>query len=444
MFFFFPLEAGGKSREIVIELQPDIPLISTYIEAISFETNVIQEKHAKDLEAVLRFDFDYNGKTQVLTQKEVGGHQKNRSSKDWRALGVAYVMRPTIRENYLTISVLSTQDDQICYAEDMKLNGHLNHDRRLIHAFAYRFHKEAFDEEGIYYNKILYSFKSRNASDAYYSSVAEEIYQCDFDGANPKQLTFEGSHCVSPHPVLSKNGTQLDGFFYVSYKQGQPKIFWSKFNGEKALRLTYIPGNQFMPCMSKQGNKVLFINDAPGNPEVFMQDFKPGVGSFGKPRQIFACRRAVQSSPIFSPDGNQIAFVSDKDGPPKIYVMPVPKEGMSQQDLKPVLITSKNRENTKPSWSPDGTKLAYISRVDGVRQVWIYDFISNKEWQLTFAGANKENPQWAFNNNHLIFNSVSADSCELYIVNLNRPKSVRLKMENGIKRFPVWIKKDSI
>ena len=438
------LAAKGALEEIVLEVDADIPLISTYIEGITYESSVIKEKHAKNIEEVIRFDFNYNGKTQVLNQKEVGGHQKNRSSQEWRSLGVAYVMRPAIRENYLTISVLSTQEDKICYAEDMKLTGNLNFDRRLVHSFAYRFHKYAFDEEGIYYNKILYSFKNRDVSDEYYSSVSEEIYQCDFDGANSKQLTFENSHCVSPHPVVSKNGTQLDGFFYVSYKLGQPKIYWSKFDGERGLRLSYIPGNQFMPCMSKQGDKVLFINDAPGNPEVFMQDFKPGVGSFGKPRQVFACRRAVQSSPIFSPDGKNIAFVSDKDGPPKVYVMPVPKEGLSQQDLKPVLITRKNRENTKPSWSPDGTKMAYISKVDGVRQVWIYDFITNKETQLTFDGSNKENPQWAFNSHHLVFNSVGANSCELYVVNLNQPNPVRLKMEKGIKRFPVWIKKESI
>lgn len=440
----FSLDAGKKSEEIIIELKSETPLTATYIDSIKKESELISDQHAQDLQSVLHFDFNYNGKTWVLSQKEVGEYKKNRSTAEWRALGVAYVFRPTIRENFLTLSVLSTVEDKICYAEEMKLTGDLNYDRRLIHAFAYRFHKSVFKEEGIYLSQILYTYKERNVSDAQYASVSEEVYKCDFDGGNPQQLTFENSHCVTPHPVLSKDGKKVEGFFYVSYKLGQPKIYWSKFDQKKALRLSYIPGNQFMPCMSKQGDQVLFINDAPGNPEVFMQEFKPGIGSIGKPKQIFACRRAVQSSPIFSPDGKQIAFVSDKDGVPQIFVMPIPKEGMSQKDLKPVLITKKNRENTKPSWSPDGTKIAYIAKVDGIRQVWIYDFITNQESQLTFGGGNKENPQWAFNSLHIAFNSVGGDGSDLYIVNLNQPKAVRIKPANGVKRFPAWIKKDSL
>ena len=300
-------------------------------------------------------------------------------------------------------------------------------------------HEHIFYDKGIYQDKILYAYKTKNVSDPYYSSVPEEIYECDFDGGNPRQLTFERSHCITPHPVLSKNGREVDGFFYVSYKIGQPKIFYTHFGETTQQRLCYIPGNQFMPCMSAQGDKVVFINDAPGHPEIFLQEFKPGVGALGKPRQIYSCRKGVQASPVFSPDGERIAFVSDKTGSPRIYVMDIPKPGMRAQDIQPTLITEQNKENTKPSWSPDGTKLAYVSRVEGIRQVWIYDFISRQEWQLTDGPINKENPQWASNSLHLIFNSVGNDSCELYLVNLNQPEAVRIKTEPGIKRFPAWV-----
>ncbi|MCH9632215.1 MAG: Tol-Pal system protein TolB [Chlamydiae bacterium] len=434
------LSALGKSDEMVIELQAPDSLLSLYFDAIHVDSEIITQDHANDLQRVALFDLNNNGKMRTLNQSEVPEYKKNRSASEWRALGASYVISAWIREQYLTFSVFSSEDDKVCFAEDIKLTGNLNKDRQKIHVFVNNLHKDLFGEDGIYLNKILYTFKTRNVSDPYYATVSEEVYQCDWDGANTKQMTFEKSHCVSPHPVMSKNGEQIEGFFYVSYKIGQPKIFWNKFGEKNAQRLCYIPGNQFMPCMSPKGDKVVFISDAPGNPEIFLQDFKPGVGSVGKPRQIFACKRGVQASPIFSPDGNRVAFVSDKEGSPRIYVMDIPKLGASSSDLKPVLLTKVNRENTKPSWSPDGTKLAYIAKVDGVRQVWIYDFITNQEWQLTHGNSNKENPYWAQNSLHLIFNSVGNESCELYMVNLNQPKSVRIKTEAGVKRFPIWVK----
>ncbi len=437
----FCFGSSRKSEEIVIRLQAPNQLVQFYMENIRHESSMISEAHAQELQSILLFDLNNNGKLRTLEHSEIGELKKNATVSELRSKGVSYQLSTWIRDQFMTFSVLSTAQDKICFAEDIKLTGDLGKDRVRIHEVMSHLHQFLFDEPGIYLSKILYTFKTRNVSDPYYSSVPEEIYQCDFDGGNSKQMTFENSHCITPHPVLAKNGKDVEGFFYVSYKIGQPKIFWTKFDNPSPQRLCYIPGNQFMPCLSAKGDKVVFINDAPGHPEIFLQDFKPGVGSVGKPRQIYSCRRGVQASPVFSPDGNKIAFVSDQSGSPRIYVMDIPPLGSSASDIKPILITKQNRENTKPSWSLDGTKLAYIARVDDVRQVWIYDFITNQEWQLTQGGVNKENPQWANNNLHLLFNSVGNDSCELYLVNLHQPKAVRIKTLPGIKRFPAWINK---
>lgn len=438
----FTLNAGVKSDEMIIEVPSFNSLTPVYIDSSQLQSAEVAQSYLQSLQEVLLFDFSYNGRTKVVAHKEIDSLKLNRSASDWKALGIAYVIKPAIRDDYLTLSVLSTREDKICYAEDIKITQDLSVDRKKIHIFAYRLHKQLFNEEGIYLNKILYSYKAKNVADPYYESVHEEVFQCDWDGTNPTQMTFEKSHCVSPYPASLNRDTEVDGFFYVSYKLGQPKIFWARFSGGAPQRLTYIPGNQFMPAMSLKGDMVAFINDAPGYPEVFVQEFRPGVGSIGKPRQVSSFRKGVQSSPTFSPDGKRIAFVSDKDGSPRIYMMKIPDLSSSASDIHPVLLTKKNAENTKPSWSPDGTKIAYIARSNGVRQVWIYDFITKEESQLTFSPGNKENPQWAFNSLHLVFNSVGNDTCELYLVNLNQPDVVRIKPTAGVKRFPVWVKKD--
>ena len=103
-----------------------------------------------------------------------------------------------------------------------------------------------------------------------------------------------------------------------------------------------------------------------------------------------------------------------------------------------VMITKKNRENSCPSWSPDGTKLAYSAKTNGIRQIWIYDFEKNEEWQLTSGPGNKENPFWAPNSNHIVFNSTQDCNSEIYVVNLNQPQAIKISRGLGKKHYPTW------
>lgn len=438
---FTSIFAEDVPEVISIKLQKECYLVPIYIENTHSSQTTLTQKYLSQLEDILRFDYNNNGRTRVISQKNIGNgeYKKNRLSEEWRLFGIEYVIKLSLNNNYLTLSALATLEDQICFAEEIKLSGNIDTDRFKIHQCAQNLHRKLFNEEGIYLCQLLYTLKTKQSLNPEYPWVSE-ICRCDWDGANPKQVTQDNNYCVTPSYLGKVDKKGKENLFYVSYKIGQPKIYWSSLSDPQAKRFTYLRGNQLMPAISPKGDQIAFINDAPGNPELFVQDFKPGIGSIGKPRQIFACRRGAQASPSYSPDGKSIAFVSNKDGSPRIYTLKVPEIGSPKRN-KPKLITKQNRENTKPSWSPDGSKLAYISKVDGVRQVWIYDFQSQQEWQLTYGPGNKENPVWAFNSLHLVFNSVGNASCELYLVNLNQPKAVRIRTTRGLKRFPVWINK---
>lgn len=390
----------------------------------------------------MRFNFSYNGRSEVVSQKNIGEHdyKANRPFSYWKENGIPYVFKLTLRGQYLTVAVWDTVQEKVCFAEEMKLSENLESDRIKLHHLASHIHESLFHEEGIYLCQILYTSKTKNALSPNGPWISE-VYQCDWDGGREKQLTYEDSYCVTPVYLPAQTKKQKEHFFYVSYKIGQPKIYWSSFTNLDSKRFTYIRGNQLQPAISPHGNQIAFINDAPGNPDLFIQDFNPELGAMGKPRQILPNSYGVQASPCYNPDGTKLAFVSNKDGAVRIYTLEIPLEGDFSKKIKPTLITKKNRENTKPSWSPDGKKLAYIGKVDGVRQVWIYDFETQKEWQLTHGPGNKENPVWAFNSLHLAFNSVGNASCELYLVNLNQPKAIRILPSQGLKRFPVWVKR---
>lgn len=432
---FGSLQADAP-QEIRVYLTTTTALEPLYFGKIQQEGSGFDTQYLNQLEAILAFDFTYNGSTKPMPysdQKEQLLRQKNFDPRIWKAQGVAHVIKGSIENKVLSLSILSTQAGSLKQFNDIALTGNLGKDRRSLHRVADAIHKALYGEDGVASTRILYSAKVKNSPTE--KKWVSEIWTCDWDGGNPRQLTREGSYCVTPVFIPTSAKFANDRFLYVSYKTGQPKIFIASLSEGIGKRLIDLKGNQLLPAISAQRNKVAFICDAGGRTDLFLQEFHPDTGQVGKPTQLFSYPRSTQASPTFSPDGSKVAFVSDKDGSPRIYIIPT---SFASKRANPVLISKQNNENSCPAWSPDGKKLAYSAKTKGIRQIWIYDFESREERQLTDGPGHKENPSWAGDSKHLVFNSTGGDTSELFIVNLNQPEVVKISQGPGIKHYPTW------
>lgn len=433
--------ASGNDETIVVRLATEFERLPIYAAAIERKGAEFDVDYLAKLEKVLFFDLDHNGMTYAL--KVTPEKEKLASSSlfdqapkpnDWKTLAAYYVVKVRIQDKKLSARLYSVNGDKAKAIEGITLTGDLSSDRKQVHLLSDKIFKALFDAEGIASTRLLYTVKTKEGA-----TWNSEVWEADYDGANKRQLTKESGYSVTPLYVPPKAGFATGGIFFVSYKTGQPKIYYQAINGEgQARRLTYLRGNQLMPAISRKRDKIAFISDVTGNPDLFIQSFNPESGAEGKPYQAFATHLATQGSPAFSPDGNKIAFVSNKDGSPRIYVMDVPEAGTSLNDIKATLITKRNRESTAPAWSPDGTKIAYCSITQGVRQIWVYDFTTKEERQLTQGAGNKENPTWAPNSLHLAFNSTDSSGCEVYFINLHQSEATKISAGAGEKRFPSW------
>lgn len=116
------------------------------------------------------------------------------------------------------------------------------------------------------------------------------------------------------------------------------------------------------------------------------------------------------SDPRISPDGQRVAYVvttpdTETDGyRSRIWVSPL-------HGGPPICFTA-GRKDSAPRWSPDGSKLAFISPRDEdsreasgepKAQVWVLDTSGGEAWQVTRARHGASEPVWSPDGSRLAF-----------------------------------------
>ncbi|MBV6434415.1 MAG: Protein TolB [Bryobacteraceae bacterium] len=112
-----------------------------------------------------------------------------------------------------------------------------------------------------------------------------------------------------------------------------------------------------------------------------------------KPVQ-FTTSAGLDAGASFSPDGSSIAYSSDKSGHFEIYVRQLTPGG---QELA---ITNDGKENLEPTWSPDGSRIAYYSRAG--RGIYAVPALGGTPRRITGFGAQ---PSWSADSTRIVFRS---------------------------------------
>src|ERR1035437_7962776 len=103
--------------------------------------------------------------------------------------------------------------------------------------------------------------------------------------------------------------------------------------------------------------------------------------------------------PTWSPDGKSIAFISNMSGRNNLWL--VPAEGGW-----PVQLTVSDQRQTAPAWSPDGRWIAYQSDFDGDEQ-WDIFLVSPKTGKVVNLTQTREiaelNPTWSPDGRYLAY-----------------------------------------
>ncbi len=127
-------------------------------------------------------------------------------------------------------------------------------------------------------------------------------------------------------------------------------------------------------------------------------------------------------APSWSPDGTQVAYVSFESGRPAIYIQNI----ASGQREK---LTDFQGLNSAPTWSPDGKKLAMVLSKDGNPDIYVMDLTTRKLERVVNHYALDNEPAWMPDGKSLIFTSNRSGSAQLYQLELASGNVKRLSFE---------------
>ncbi|HEV2216361.1 MAG TPA: DPP IV N-terminal domain-containing protein [Candidatus Dormibacteraeota bacterium] len=148
--------------------------------------------------------------------------------------------------------------------------------------------------------------------------------------------------------------------------------------------------------------------------------------------------------PSWSPDGTRIAFQSTRDGRDNVYVMNVQSGVVTR-------LTDGRGFNGFPTWSPDGRYIAYESSRDGItstpdppgyyRTIYVIGADGSGLHRLLRATAVDSGPAWSPSGDLIAFSSDRERAYDIYVVGLDGADPRQLThhaMDGGFGTYPRW------
>jgi TolB protein len=276
--------------------------------------------------------------------------------------------------------------------------------RQTIHQFANDLVETLTGQKGIALSRVAF-VADRTGH--------KEIYTCDYDGANVRQLTHDGAISVSP--ALSADGRRLA---YTGYQSGYADIYLIDLGSGARNRIIKYPGTNSGAAFSPDGSYIACTLSKDGNPEIYVTSIS-GDSPFRLTHS-----RGVESSPTWSPNGSELIYSSDERGNPQLYRT---SAGGGSGRLLPTGFGY----NTQPNWSPDGRKVAFNVRSGGGFQIAILDLDSGSTHMAIGDG---QGPVWGPDSRHIIFSRGTG----LYMFDSVTGRETHLVGDLGRISEPTW------
>jgi TolB protein len=240
------------------------------------------------------------------------------------------------------------------------------------------------------------------------------------DGHGAYPATSAGS--ISILPTWAKGGGRL---LFTSFVDKNPDL-WLKPLGGGGKKISAKPGLNVASDVSPATGLIAATLSFDGDTEICLLD------ETGKLVKRLTTSRGIDTSPSFSADGSMIAFVSDRHGTPQIWIMGADGSGARR-------LTYRGSYNQSPDWSPraDG-KIAFSGRDEKfVFDIFLVDPKTGEIERLTQDHGSNEEPSFSPDGRYLAFTSTRDGGYQIYVMNVEGTNEHSIT-KGGTNKSPAW------
>ncbi|MBI5649787.1 MAG: PD40 domain-containing protein [Chloroflexi bacterium] len=242
-------------------------------------------------------------------------------------------------------------------------------------------------------------------------SPPSSIYAMSADGIEFGNLTKDRGDCGNP--AWSRDGQQIA---FLSWREGAPYLYMMDRAGTRVRRIPFAKPTTGRMGWSPNGKHIVFTGVAEG-----MSNEIWTINVDTLELTNLTKNPAWDEDPTWSPDGTQIAFASDRDGQIQIYTM-------NTDGSQAIKLTDDPLGCYSPDWSPDAKKIAFACNTG--RASIIYTMNADGSQRISLMGSGDtlsgSYPSWSADGSRVAFEFAQTGLRDIYVMNADGSNVIRL------------------
>jgi TolB protein len=426
--FSFGLIAAALTAMVMQPAHADLQILITKGVTDPIPIAVVPFAHALppdglfDVAAVVQHDLESSGRFRAMQRRSMQSTPSRAAdvqAADWKASGNDYVVvgrvnMPSSNEIDVECDLINTQTGDLVASQ--KLIASSASVRNAAHQISDFVYEKILGVRGAFATRIAYVSVQGQAPSQHYQLVV-----ADADGENPKVILESAQPIMSP--AWSPDGQWLA---YVSFENKVSGVYVQMVRtGERHLVSARL-GVNGAPAFSPDGQRLaLTLSGSNGNLDIWLLDLNTQALT------RLTDDPSVDTEASWGPDGRSLYFTSDRAGGPQIYKLDVAAHTRVER------ITFGSGYNARPRVSPDGKKVAFVTREGSAYRIGVQDLASGTVSVLSHGNLD-ESPSFAPNGASIIYAGRDGEIGTLQIVSVDGLVTQRLKSDQGEVREPVW------
>lgn len=213
----------------------------------------------------------------------------------------------------------------------------------------------------------------------------------------------------APYPLHLVSARKADRIAWVFHTEGAKNIWTAAAPDYTPTMLTNYGRDEVFEIpdveITEDGSLIVFVRG--GNPNSQGWITNPTSDPDGVEQAIWAIRAqggipwrvCPGNNPVLSPDGKWLLIVKDN----LIYRVSLRDSSASGERPVPELLFKVQGRNGSPCWSPDGTRIAFVSDREDHSFVGVFDLAARKITWMAPSVDRDSDPVWAPDGKHLAF-----------------------------------------